>query len=47
MPEGKKEIVLKLTPEQQEQLKKETGKEVTELRIDAVEGRVIPRITPG
>jgi hypothetical protein len=38
----KKEVVIKLTEEQQNQIKSATGKEISELKVGAVEDRANP-----
>jgi hypothetical protein len=40
-------VVLKLTNEQQEQIRGMTGKRISELRIEAFEQQAGGRITPG
>ena len=40
--EEKKEVVIKLTEEQRQQIKKTTGKLITELKVEVVEGRANP-----
>jgi uncharacterized protein YaaN involved in tellurite resistance len=42
----KKDIKIELTPEQKEQLEKETGKQVSEVKLcpNELEARVAPRV---
>jgi hypothetical protein len=37
-----KSVVIRLTNEQREAIKRATGKDITELKVDALEGRVTP-----
>jgi hypothetical protein len=38
-------LKITLTPEQQEQIKRETGKEITTLKLEALETRLAPGIS--
>ena len=37
-----KSVVIRLTNEQREAIKRATGKDITELKVDALEGRITP-----
>jgi hypothetical protein len=37
-------VTIELTPEQQEQIRKQSGKEIATLKLEALEARLAPRI---
>ena len=39
-----KSVVIRLTNEQREAIKRATGKDITELKVDALEGRITPEM---
>ncbi len=39
-----KSVIIRLTNEQREAIKRATGKDITELKVDALEGRITPGV---